>query len=108
MNTEHKPLRSSMSLFTNMVKDRHPWGIKDILREKKRKEQRSLMFASLRPTSTSRNIRFAVAKKQGSHYHIVGVGKVQVSGNNKFAELKSIAKSHGFTHLRFGAIKTAL
>lgn len=105
MKTFHTPLRSSMSLFTNMVKDRRPWGLADVLREKARKEKRALAFEKLRSNAAPRNIRFAVTRKRGSGFHIIGVGKVKA---RNFNELKQIAKSHGYTHLRFGAIKTAL
>lgn len=79
-----------------------PWGIRDILREKRRKETISALVESYRPAL--QKPRFAVVKKTPEGHHVVGLGAKPFS----WGETKLLAKTKGFTHIRMGGVKTSL
>jgi hypothetical protein len=97
-------MNTMQSLFDTVRVDKHPWTRRDAIRSCQNKRNREKLFTSFL-SSTKPNTRFAVAKRDGKNYHIVGIGIVKVK---TFDQLKEKAREFGFTKIRFGAIKTSL
>lgn len=93
------------NLFDKNKKDKRPWSRQDSINRVKRDNEHRQTFDNFRARFETSNPRFAVARREGKHFHVVGVGTVSVT---TFAELKDKARDLGFTDIRFGAIKTAL
>lgn len=91
------PLRSSMSLMTNVVRERHPITRNDVIEKIEKQRAAKEIIDEERAKFRPKNIRFAVAKKDGNDYHVIGLGKVEAKSLD---ELKKIVIEKGYTDLK--------
>jgi len=95
---------SSFEYSASIKNDKNPITRKEIVRRITAQHERENLISNFRTVKT--NTRWAVAKRDGKAFRIIGVEKqIRVK---TFAGLKETAKKLGFTHIRFGAIKTVL
>lgn len=83
------------------------WGLSDILREKKLKQQLAEVGSAFRQRhdqSVGPRHKFTVVRRRSGGFHATGLGFQPLT----FAELKVKARMAGYTHIRMGAIKTDL
>lgn len=116
MKTPHLPLRSSMSNFDNIVLDRRPYGMRDILRSKKireiREEKKEIVREEIRIAKeklfgSGSGIRFTIAKRIKGGFHCTGIGNVSVSSFDelkKFVKGFSNAEGKKFNKIRMGCV----
>lgn len=115
--THHIPLRSSMSLLTNLKKTAKPFKLRDYVRNRAIDEhnqdvraelsrRREEMFKKRNDITGMRVLRVKrIPNIEGkSAYNLAGLGNMV----GTFAEVKETAKLNNRTHVRMGAILSKL
>jgi hypothetical protein len=81
------------------------WGLRDILREKRLREQLQEVGSAFRQRhdqSVGPRHKFTVVRRRSGGFHATGIGFLPLT----FAELKVKVRLAGYTHIRMGAMKT--
>lgn len=106
--TFHTPLRSNFELVLNAgaMGDRRPYGRQDAIAKVEAISRRARVFDNVRARFAKSKKRFAVARRIKGGFHVVGLGKLKLKN---FAALRTrVKRSKRFTHIRMGAVITAI